>query len=362
MDTKVIKINEGQENMDMLVEAAGVLREGGLVVFPTETVYGLGANALNNNAVKGIFEAKGRPSDNPLIVHIHSIEQLESLTSDVNDIAKAAIKAFWPGPLTLIFNKKEEVSNLVTAGLNTVAVRMPKHNVALSLLRIANVPVAAPSANISGKPSPTQAIHVIQDLSGKVEYIIDGGSCDVGLESTVLDTTLTPPVILRPGGISLEQLQEVLGEVAIDPALAKRQVIGGITSDPSIEDNDITPRAPGMKYKHYSPEAEVTVVEGQTDKVIQFINNKINEYKNQNKKVGVLASTENIDFYKDAVVVSYGSKNNPELIAASLFDCLREFDNKKVDIVFAEAVGTEGIGFAIMNRMNKAAGYKIIKV
>lgn len=348
--TRVIDCIDKTNILDKLNDAGRIIREGGLVVFPTETVYGLGANALDNEASKAIFAAKGRPADNPLIVHIYSIGQLSGLTKEVNDVAKKAMEAFWPGPLTIIMEKSENVPEAVTAGLNTVGVRMPKNDVALALLKAAEVPVAAPSANISGKPSPTKAEHVIFDLDGKVDIILDGGPCEVGLESTVLDTTSLPPTVLRPGGVTLEMLREVLGEVNLDKGLLKKP------------EGDFKPKAPGMKYTHYSPDADVTVVEGSIEKVVKHIKERLGECNNKGIKAGVLATDETKNFYEDSFVISVGSRENPITIAENLFDSLREFDKQGIQVVFAEAVANNGIGLAIMNRMNKAAGFKIEKV
>lgn len=348
--TRVLDCINQTNISDKLADAGEIIRAGGLVVFPTETVYGLGANALDGEAVKKIFKAKGRPSDNPLIVHISNLNQLSDITSEVNEITQKAIEAFWPGPLTLIMEKSHNVPETVTAGLNTVAVRMPKHDVAIALLKAANVPIAAPSANIAGKPSPTKAEHVIMDMDGKVDMILDGGPSEVGLESTILDTTSNPPVMLRPGGVTLEMLETVLGKVELDK---------GLTHKP---EQDFKPKAPGMKYTHYSPEADVTVVEGEIINVVNFINIKLLEYSQKGIKAGVLATEETKFLYGDNYIISAGSRENPTTIAEKLFDSLREFDKNKIEVVFAEAVDNNGIGLAIMNRMNKAAGFKIEKV
>lgn len=350
MKTRVIDCIDKTNILDKLNDAGKILREGGLVVFPTETVYGLGANALDSEASKAIFAAKGRPVDNPLIVHIYSIEQLSEITNGINTIARKAMEAFWPGPLTLIMEKSQNVPDAVTAGLNTVGVRMPKNDVAIALLKAAGVPIAAPSANTSGKPSPTKAEHVIFDMDGKVDVILDGGPCDVGLESTILDTTSTPPTILRPGGVTLEMLRGVFRDVALDKGLLKKP------------DGDFKPKAPGMKYTHYSPDADVTVVEGRTEDVVEHIKERLLECSNKGIKAGVLATDETKGFYGENFIISVGSRENPITIAENLFDSLREFDKQSIQVVFAEAVANNGIGLAIMNRMNKAAGFKIEKV
>jgi L-threonylcarbamoyladenylate synthase len=355
MKTEIIKLDLNDPDMDKLRYAAGILRNGGLVAFPTETVYGLGANALDEAAVKGIFNAKGRPSDNPLIVHISEKSSLHTIVRDVPNKAELLMDKFWPGPLTLVMPKSSEVPTVITAGLQTVAVRMPAHPIALALIRESGVPVAAPSANTSGKPSPTTAKHVIDDLYGRIDVIIDAGYSEVGLESTVLDITSTPAMILRPGGITQTQLEQVLGVVDVDPAIM------------SYLNKDIIPKAPGMKYLHYSPKADVTIVEGKLDKVVEKIRSLCRENFSKGIKVGILATSQTQDIYNNdkkecsnLEIISAGDRDNPETIAAQLFQALREFDDRDVQIILAEAVDNAGIGMAIMNRMNKAAGYKII--
>lgn len=329
-------------------DAAKALREGKLVAFPTETVYGLGANALNTDAVKKIFEAKGRPSDNPLIVHISDVSKLNELVAEIPETADLLIKAFWPGPLTMVFEKSNLVPDIITAGLDTVAVRMPDSPIAQKLIKGAGVPVAAPSANISGRPSPTTHRHVMEDLYGRIDYIIDGGPCQVGVESTVLDVTTDIPTILRPGGITLEMLEEVLGKVNTDSVL---EITG-----------DIKPRSPGMKYRHYSPKAEMVLISGQSDLVAKKINRLIKESSKQGLRVGVLTSLENAHNYNAEVVVNAGSVNHAEQIAAGLYDSIRTFDEKKVDIIYSETFEEKGIGRAIMNRLRKASSGKVIEV
>ncbi|MCX7748881.1 MAG: L-threonylcarbamoyladenylate synthase [Clostridia bacterium] len=350
MKTEIIQLDENKIEMDKLRYAAEILRGGGLVAFPTETVYGLGANALDEKAVEKIFEAKGRPSDNPLIVHISGMDALEELVNEVPSVMRPLVKTFWPGPLTVVLRKSGIVPRVITAGLNTVAVRMPEHPVALQLIRESGVPVAAPSANTSGKPSPTMAKHVIEDLSGKVDVIIDAGISKVGLESTVLDLTVDPPMILRPGGISLHELSKAIGEVVLDPALMKSGAA------------DVVPKAPGMKYTHYSPKADVIIVEGELSKIVKTISKMAEESRKQGKKVGILATEQTKELYSLNHILCVGNRDEPQTIAANLFNLLREFDRLKVDVVFAEAVDRSNIGFAIMNRLTKAAGYNIIKV
>lgn len=348
METRILKIDGPEYDPDVLLPAAKALAEGKLVAFPTETVYGLGANALDPQAVCRIFEAKGRPSDNPLIVHISRIEEINPLIVSIPAKARILADAFWPGPLTLVFNKSALVPDEITAGLSTVAVRMPDNRIALKLIELAGVPVAAPSANISGRPSPTDAAHVIQDLSGRVDIIIDGGSCTVGLESTVIDMTVDPPVVLRPGGITVEMLEKKIGKVVVDNILEK--------------DGNIAPKSPGMKYRHYSPRAEMTIVAGDADKVVDRINEYTKKYMSKNLKTGVLASKETFARYAATVVLCPGSKERPENIAAGIYSCLRKFDDEGVDVIFAEAFSEQGIGLAIMNRLKKAAAGRIIYV
>lgn len=333
------------DDEDGFNKAAAAIKNGKLVAFPTETVYGLGANAFDSRAVERIFEAKGRPNDNPLIVHISNIDYLNNLVIEIPSNAKKLIENFWPGPLTLVLKKSGMVPDIITAGLDTVAVRMPDNPVALKLIETSGVPVAAPSANLSGKPSPTSAMHVAKDLAGKIEYIIDGGICSVGVESTVLDVTGHIPIILRPGGITYEMIEEVLGKVDVDRPSKNME----------------KPRSPGMKYRHYSPEADIILVEGEKSKVVAEINKLVSSAQEKKLKVGVLSSEENCRLYKADVVLSAGSVNMPEKIASNLYDCLRKFDDLKVDIIYSETFDENGIGSAIMNRLKKASAEKIIK-
>ena len=348
MRTTIIRVNPDDFDPEELKPAAGALAMGRLVAFPTETVYGLGADALNPAAVRRIFEAKGRPSDNPLIVHISDPAQLEGIVSRVPEKAKKLMNAFWPGPLTLILPKAEGIPDKTTAGLPTVAVRMPANRIALELIRLSGVAIAAPSANISGAPSPTCADHVIDDLSGRIDYIIDGGCTQVGLESTVLDMTVDPPAVLRPGGVSVEMLEEVIGTVNADriPETAGETV----------------PKSPGMKYRHYSPKAEMMLVSGDSRRVVETINSLAEQNRAEKRKTGVLASSETRSEYNADVVLCPGSRNSPETVAASIYRCLREFDELGVDIIFSETFPEEGIGLAIMNRLRKAASGRIIRV
>lgn len=351
MRTEIIKIDINTPDWDKQLDyAAEVIKSGGLVAFPTETVYGLGANALNEKAVAGIFTAKGRPSDNPLIVHIADQTELERLTSSVPSCASALISAFWPGPLTLVMPKAASVPQIITAGLDTVAIRMPSHPVALTLIRKAGVPVAAPSANVSGRPSPTLASHVIEDLSGRVDVILDGGKVKVGLESTVLDLTQADPMILRPGGVTYEQLAKYLDKLGFDPSM----LAGG--------NINAAPKSPGMKYRHYAPKARVVIVQGIFERVVEKINSLTLQNEESGIKTGILATDESKDLYKAGRVISMGSRKSPATIAANLFESLRLFDDTDARMIIAEAIEGDGIGMAVMNRLSKAAGHDIIKV
>ncbi|TCS78035.1 L-threonylcarbamoyladenylate synthase [Tepidibacillus fermentans] len=331
-----------------VMEIGDRLRKGEVIAFPTETVYGLGANALDSNAVRKIFEAKGRPSDNPLIVHIASFEQLNELVTHIDEKSKQLMARFWPGPLTIIFPSKGKISELVTS-LPTVAIRMPDHPIALAIIRAAQVPIAAPSANRSGKPSPTKAEHVWSDLHGRIDGIVDGGNTGYGVESTVIDVSGDEPVILRPGGVTIEQLEEVIGEVEIDPALVHKGE---------------KPKAPGMKYTHYAPDAEMWLVQGEEEKVIQEINRIVKEKSLEGRRVGVLTTKDHQDRISETAykVLAYGNKDDLTPFAANVYDALRQFDKDKIDFILAEAFPETGIGLAIMNRLKKAAGGNILKV
>lgn len=347
MNTKVYYLDEN--NTDKISEAAEIIRRGGLVVFPTETVYGLGANALSGQACEGIFKAKGRPQDNPLIVHVADFD-IEKYVMEIPESAQRLMETFWPGPLTIIMKKSDIIPDTVTAGLDSVAIRMPSNKVARRLIELSGVPIAAPSANISGKPSPTTIEHCVDDLTGRVDAIIGGERCEVGLESTVVDTTGEIVTILRPGGITREMLEEAVGRVEIDPAIMDRLVEG------------VKPKSPGMKYRHYAPKSPMVIIKGDREKVVEYINGKTVEFESQGKKVGVLASEENIGLYTSKQKLSVGSVKNPGIIAANLFDSLREFDKIDVDYIFAEGFSEEGLGLAIMNRLKKAAGYNVLEV
>ncbi len=344
METKIIKIDPNNINSEELKDAAGIIKNGGLAAMPTETVYGLGGNALDKNAAKKIYAAKGRPSDNPLIIHVCSREQIFEYTKDIQEYAKKLINAFMPGPMTIILNRADCIPDEVTAGLKSVAVRYPIHPVAQELIRLAEVPIAAPSANLSGKPSPTKAEHVIDDMMGRIDCIIDGGSCEVGVESTIVDATGVHPVLLRPGGITLEMLREVCPDTEVDEHV--------LTSVAPGEQ----PKCPGMKYKHYAPNADVTVVEGEMENVRAKIKELINE--NKGKVIGVLTMYESA--YDDAVLISTSSTNKG--YARDLFSDLREFDKLGCDVVFAEFCENDGVGLAVKNRLYKSAGGQVIHV
>ena len=329
--------------------ASDILKSGGLVAFPTETVYGLGANALDRKAVLSIFAAKGRPADNPLIVHIHDSSQLEPLCI-VPDRAVPLMEAFWPGPLTILCEKKPVIPDEVTAGLPTVAMRMPSHPVARAMLQTCNLPVAAPSANSSGRPSPTTAAHVLEDMNGKIPMIIDGGMCDVGLESTVLDLCHGDPVILRPGGITREMISFVLGcEVAVAGSVLR-----------PLKENE-TALSPGMRYKHYAPQALVTLVEGPEERVIPLLRKLCGEQAAMGKKYCVLCFSEHVNALSSCNPHDIGSASSPSEIAHRLFDILRQLDEEGMEIVFSEVIPPEGVGLAVMNRLGRAAAFRTIK-
>ncbi len=326
-----------------LVRAARMLRDGECVAFPTETVYGLGANAWDAQAVQRIFTAKGRPADNPLIVHCHSQDQLESVVRSYPDDAKRLMDRFWPGPLSLVLPKSKHIPAVVSAGLDSVAMRIPDHPVALELLRLARIPIAAPSANISGRPSPTRATHVQQDLNGKIAAIVDGGRTGYGLESTVLDCTCNPFRLLRPGGITLEQLQTTCF-IHIDPG-----IYGNIKDKP---------RSPGMKYQHYSPDAFLVLVVGEN--IGPAVQDLIKTKQSEHKKIGVMTVTEHVNDYQGVTVLDMGSNQELETVASRIYHLLRHVDALGLEYVIVEGLPETHIGMAIMNRLRKAAGYRII--
>jgi L-threonylcarbamoyladenylate synthase len=325
------------ESYPQLNEASLWIKKNEVIAFPTETVYGLGGNALSDEAIGKIFEAKGRPSDNPLIVHIAKREQLHGVVSEIPESAEKLMNHFWPGPLTIIMPKGKVVSEKVTAGLHTVAVRMPDHPVALALLRYADLPVAAPSANLSGKPSPTTAKHVYDDLDGRITGIVDGGSTGVGVESTVVDCTTAVVTILRPGGVTKEELEAVVGDVAVDPALLS---------------SGQAPKSPGMKYTHYAPKAPLILVQGSQETLQKLVTRD----RKLGKKIGVLTTEENQHLYDADVVLSCGTRANLSTVANRLYDVLRAFNYSHVDKIYSEVFPKEGVGVAVMNRLEKAAG------
>lgn len=329
-----------------LSRAANILRNGGLVAFPTETVYGLGGNGLDGGAAAKIYAAKGRPSDNPLILHISGREELPPLVAEIPKAAEILMDQYWPGPMTLIFEKSKRVPYETTGGLDTVAVRMPAHEGARRLIAAAAVPVAAPSANLSGRPSPTTAAHVWEDLDGRIDMIVDGGEVGLGLESTILDLTEEAPVILRPGFITKEMLKKVLSDIRVDPGL-------------SGEESGARPKAPGMKYRHYAPQAELTVYEGSTEAVVREINELALQYPED--KVGILATEETRMRYPYGQVVAAGSRRE-QTIGHELYGALRRFDQLGVERIFSESFSEEAGGDAIMNRLLKAAGHRFVRV
>lgn len=353
MNTIISKVDfeDPKEDIDILNKAAEIIKSGGLVAFPTETVYGLGGDGLNPQASKKIYAAKGRPSDNPLILHIADIDSLYDLVENVGDNAKRLINLFWPGPLTLVFNKKPIVPDETSGGLGTVAVRYPENKVANLFIKLCDTPIAAPSANTSGRPSPTRASHVEFDLKGKIDMIIDGGHCEFGLESTIVDVSEdSRPCLLRPGSVTLEMLKDALGEIDVDKAVLSKPEAG------------VVPKAPGMKYTHYSPSAEVVIVRGANDRVVDKINNLISEANSHGFKTGVIATEENKNKYSNTDVLVVGTKREPETIASNLFKMLRKCDYHGIEKVFAEGLNEDELGLAIMNRLKKAAGYSIIEV
>ncbi len=348
--TVVYAVDSEEPEAEKIRAAATIIKRGGLVAFPTETVYGLGADALNPDAVLALFAAKKRPLDNPPIVHVATSTDVFKLAEDVSSKAELLMHQFWPGPLTLVFKRYPLVPDVTTAGLDTVAVRMPKHKVALALIRESGTPIAAPSANLAGKPSPTTAGHVFDDLNGRIDAILDGGPARIGVESTVVDVSLDPPVLLRPGGTSLEVLRKAIGEICLHPF---------ITAEAELPPQKA--RSPGMLHKHYAPKAQLIVVEGIVPAVMGKIKELIGGCWAENKRVGVLATDETAWAYEADVVKSMGSRRNIDAMAADLFRLLREFDVESVDIIIAESIPTEGLGLAIMNRLRKASGYSIVK-
>lgn len=348
MKTIVEKIDKNNPQGEKIREAAKIIRSGGLVAFPTETVYGLGADALLPEGAKRIYAAKGRPSDNPLIVHIADFEALDKIAAEIPEQAKILSDRFWPGPLTMIFKKRDVVPYETTGGLDTVAVRMPDHPVALELIRESGGYIAAPSANTSGRPSPTMASHVKTDLDGKIPMILDGGEVGIGIESTIIDLSEKVPMVLRPGYITREMLSELIGDVREDPALSQTE--------------GIRPKAPGMKYKHYAPKANLILVEGESEAVVKKMNELAEEEQKAGRKVGIICTDETALEYAADIVKSIGKRVDEDSIALHLYAILREFDELDVDVIYSESFATPRIGHAIMNRLLKAAGHQVIEV
>ncbi|MDL2301600.1 threonylcarbamoyl-AMP synthase [Lachnospiraceae bacterium OttesenSCG-928-D06] len=349
MNTKVVILKQDKKETEQILQEAGeIIKSGGVVAFPTETVYGLGAHALKADSAKKIYAAKDRPSDNPLIIHISQFEDIYSITSNLPEAAVQIAKAFWPGPLTMILPKGKSVPYETTGGLDTVAVRLPEHPIARKLIEHSGGFVAAPSANRSGRPSPTLAQYVIEDMQGRIDMIIDGGEVGIGIESTIIDLTISPPQILRPGAITLQMLRNLLGEVEVDSAILS-------------ENSTKAPRAPGMKYRHYAPKGELVIVTGKTEFVIKHINHKAEKAQKAGEKTGIIGSFENIKQYRCDVVKCIGSREDEESIAKNLYRILREFDTEGITQIYSESFEGDGMGDAIMNRLLKAAGHRIEK-
>ncbi|TCS78724.1 L-threonylcarbamoyladenylate synthase [Pectinatus cerevisiiphilus] len=345
METEIIKVTP--EDNEAIEKAAGLIKSGEVVAFPTETVYGLGANGLDTQASAKIYRAKGRPSDNPLILHIDSVEMLSMVTKKMPPMAVKILSAFCPGPVTMIVPKKETIPDTITGGLSTVGVRMPANPIARKLINLSGVPIAAPSANISGRPSPTTAASVYRDMKGRIPLILDGGAAGFGVESTIIDCTEEVPVILRPGAVTKEMLEEIFAEVRIDPALTKKDEI---------------PKAPGMKYRHYAPKAPLVLFEGKKEAMLGALAKALKKYQGEGQKVGIIASSEVIKALAYDAVYDYGSNKNLYAIASNLYNALLYFDDKDIDIILAEGTTQKGIGLAIMNRLKKASGQNIIKI
>ena len=350
-ETELVSVERGCEIASQLEEACELIKNGELVAFPTETVYGLGGNALDETAAARIYAAKGRPSDNPLIVHVADKESLYVLGRDVPEVAFELAERFWPGPLTIIVKKSDMVPKSTTGGLETVAVRMPADEIALELIKGSGCFIAAPSANASGRPSTTRAEHCIEDLSGKIPMVLDGGAVKIGLESTIVDLSADKPLILRPGFITIEQLRKYIPEIEFDPAVIS-----------TVCNKEMVAKAPGMKYRHYAPKGEFVIFEGEPAKVIDRINELIDEKKTLGFKTAVLATEETKDFYRADYVISVGRRSDEDEIASHLFESLRKFDESEADYIFGECFFAPGVGRAIMNRLLKACGYNLVKL
>ena len=349
MITEILRIDPDDIDESVIERAAEYIKKGELVAFPTETVYGLGGDAMDPGASKRIYAAKGRPSDNPLIIHIAETDSLSEIGEDIPKTAYDLAEAFWPGPMTLIVKKKAIVPYETTGGLDTVAVRLPSHPIARALIKKSERFIAAPSANTSGRPSPTKASHVIEDMDGRIACIIDGGAVDIGLESTIIDLTEEVPTILRPGAINLAMVREVTGEAAMDPGLKS-------------EDEHIRPKAPGMRYRHYAPRGRLTIIEGDRQAVISRIKSSCDECKNAGQKVAVIASSETAKNYSGYRVFDIGALSHEEEIAKNLYDILRRLDEEDIEEIYSESFNTPNVGTAIMNRLLKAAGHRVIFV
>lgn len=349
MITKVSIIKDDKEDEIKIKEAAEFIKNGGTVVFPTETVYGLGADALNAKAVEKIFKAKGRPQDNPLIIHVSS-KNIEAYVEEIPEVANQLIEKFWPGALTIILRKKNIIPDITSANLKSIGIRMPDNEIARKLIELSNTTIAAPSANISGRPSPTDVQRCIEDLDGKVDCILGGIKSDIGVESTIVDCTLDPPMVLRPGGITLEMLREVDPRIEIDKAIMEKPK------------EDFKPKAPGMKYKHYAPNAKVTIISGERKKTIEKMKEIVHYNIEKGKKVCILTVEENVKEYTEGISIVLGSTKDLSTIARSLFEALRKCDDLGADLILAEGYEEKGVGIAIMNRLNKAAGFDIIEV
>lgn len=343
MKTKVIEIKENEIASENVELAAKYLKEGKLVAFPTETVYGIGANALSADAAANIYKAKGRPSDNPLIVHLADFEQLADYVNEISEKAKRLAEAFWPGPLTMIFCKKDKIPSTITGNLDTVGIRIPAHPIARAVLKACGLPIAAPSANISGRPSPTVFEHVLEDLDGRVDMIIHAGSAQVGLESTVIDMTKEVPVILRPGAITKEMIEAVIGTVLINRGnLAEKEI----------------PMAPGMKYRHYAPKGQLFLLEGDFAEVLSMLRERLEQAKKEGKKAAAMVPSQYKEELSGYLCFDLGNGEDLEMIARKLFDGLRFMDVHRIEEIYSPVYPETGIGEAIMNRLRKAAGAK----
>lgn len=351
MDTKVIKIDRQKPDKELLREAGRLLADGALVAFPTETVYGLGGDGLQESAAARIYAAKGRPSDNPLILHIAEIADMEKLAIDIPELAYRLAEKFWPGPLTMILKKGEIVPYTTTGGLDTVAIRMPSDEIAREIIRASGTYIAAPSANLSGRPSPTKAEHVIEDLSGRVEMIVDGGDSDIGLESSIIDLSGDVPMILRPGYITKEDFEQIVAEVEYDSAV--------LATKPQ---ESVVAKAPGMKYRHYAPKGQITIVEGEASAVVKKINALAAEQQAKGIRTAVLCAEETKAQYVCDCVYSLGSLKSEKEISAHLFAALRSFDTEQMEVIYSESFENTKLARAIMNRLRKAAGYQTLQV